>query len=455
MKVASQFLLYLQEKQAKAIEEEALLLVNGNTAGSTGTLTKLLTKESAWSLVSTRKHSLRKFIPGYTQDVKEALKIWEELEEIVPADPGPVEREREQKMRDELHQSNDFLKAVIENIPHMIFVKEVKELRFVRFNQAGERLLGFSKNDLLGKNDYDFFPKNQADFFTAKDRAVLEKGELLDIPEEPIQTKFLGERWLHTKKIPVTGEDGKPLFLLGISEDITEQKKKDDAILELNKELEAFAYSISHDLRAPLRAIHGYAQILVEDHASKLNTDAQRLLDSIKVNALKMGYLIDELLAFSRLGRKEMAKSHVNMNELVEGVIREFTKDFPHKADIRVQPLLPVEADYGLIHQVCFNLLSNAVKYSGKSESPVIEISSRTENGDVIYAIKDNGAGFNMQYISKLFGVFQRLHHSSEFEGLGVGLAIVKRIISRHKGKVWAEGEPDKGATFYFSLPRL
>jgi PAS domain S-box-containing protein len=407
-------------------------------------------------IYSLQRRVFRKFLHTFTQNLDEALVILNELEILnLHSEQAGIRSllESVQKTGKELEQSNIFLSAVLENLPNMIFVKDAKDLRFVRLNKAGEDLLGFPVNDLIGKNDYDFFPKEQANFFVSKDRAVLRKGKLCDIAEEPIQTKHLGRRWLHTKKISIPGIDGKPAYLLGISEDITEKKKKDDALNELNLELEAFSYSISHDLRAPLRAMNGYAQILEEDYASGINEEGRRLLKAIKYNSQKMGILIDELLTFSRLGRKEIKKSTVDMNELTEGVIRELNNENPNKAQIHFTELHPVVVDYGLIHQVMHNLLSNAIKYSSGKETPDVEISSRIEEKEVIYEVKDNGVGFNMKYADKLFGVFQRLHNSDEFEGVGVGLAIVKRVVIRHGGSVWAEGVLNKGATFGFSIP--
>jgi PAS domain S-box-containing protein len=362
----------------------------------------------------------------------------------------------ETKLRTEtqnLEKANQFLTAILDNIPHMIFVKEAKELRFIRFNKAGENLVGYSHEELEGKNDYDFFPEEQANFFIAKDRDVLQNKTLVDIKEEPIQTKNHGERWLHTKKIPLLAEDGTPRFLLGISEDITEFKKQEDAIRELNKEIESFSYSVSHDLRAPLRAIHGYAKILEEDFEDKLDQEAKRLLEVIRHNAQRMGTLIDDLLSLSRLGRKEISLSSLDMNELVEGAVREINRSHPHTAHITYGTLLPVQGDYGLIHLVVFNLLSNALKYSSKTAQPLIHIESHKTATEIVYSIRDNGVGFNMKYVDKLFGVFQRLHAADEFDGTGVGLAVVKRIVTRHGGHVAATGKVNEGATFQFSLP--
>jgi len=226
-------------------------------------------------------------------------------------------------------------------------------------------------------------------------------------------------------------------------------------VKERTQDLEAFSYSVSHDLRTPLRAINGYAQMLIEDYDNVLDTEGKRLLGQVRSNAKKMGVLIDDLLTFSRLGRKGIIKSPVNMNKIVETALGEINQSQMHTAEIRFINLLPVIADYNLLKHVIINLLSNAIKYSSKKEDPFIEISSELKNGTIIYSISDNGAGFDMQYVNKLFGVFQRLHSAEEFSGTGVGLAIVKRIIHKHDGKVWAQGKEGEGATFFFSLPAI
>ncbi len=235
---------------------------------------------------------------------------------------------------------------------------------------------------------------------------------------------------------------------------IKQVEDSNNQLESVNNELEAFTYSVSHDLRAPLRAVNGYAQVLVEDYSSSLDSEGKRILENVRYNAAKMGTLIDELLAFSRLGRKELKKTNINMNELVEGVFITIDKTVPHKAEIRTGTLHTIMADYGLIHQVVFNLVSNAVKYTSKRPKPLVEISSEEKENEVVFVVKDNGAGFDMKYAHKLFGVFQRLHSNEEFEGTGVGLAIVQRVISKHGGRVWAEGVQGKGATFYFSLTK-
>lgn len=372
-------------------------------------------------------------------------------------------KQAEQKLR----QSNVFLNSLIENIPNMIFVKEVESLRFVRFNKAGEELLGYSREELIGKSDYDFFPKEEADFFTAKDRTVLEYKQLVDIAEEKIHTRHHGVRILHTMKIPIMDELEAPRYLLGISEDITASKEAEREIKRLNedltkhaaqlevtnRELESFSYSVSHDLRAPLRAIDGFAKMLQEDYAGSLDEKGARWLAVIRNNSNRMGRLIDDLLAFSRLGRKPINTSRFDMTALVREVLAELEGDpVLNRCEIRVAPLGNAVGDRALIKQVWANVIGNSLKYSGTRSHPVIEIFQHQEKNDKIYGIRDNGVGFDMQYYGKLFGVFERLHAADEFTGTGVGLAIVQRIVVRHGGRVWAEGKVNEGATFYFTL---
>lgn len=241
--------------------------------------------------------------------------------------------------------------------------------------------------------------------------------------------------------------------------DITHRKEQEEALKsqkrsleEVNSELETFSYSVSHDLRAPLRAVGGYAKMLEEDYNDVLDQKGKRLITVIQESASKMGLLIDELLQFSRLGRKELTKTVVDMKAIAETALYELNKSVQHSAEITIQTFHPALADASLMSHVWANLLSNAIKYSSKTESPRIEIKSEERDGKIIYSIKDNGVGFDMQYSHKLFGVFQRLHTSDEFEGTGVGLATAQRIIEKHGGKIWADGKVGVGATFYFFL---
>lgn len=222
----------------------------------------------------------------------------------------------------------------------------------------------------------------------------------------------------------------------------------------MNEELEAFTYTASHDLRSPLRAIKGYASILKEDFGLQLGAECKTLIEGIGNNAVKMETLINSLLALSRSSKQEMAREIVQMNHVVNDVLDEL-QEGPGRGIIRwtISQLPGVMGDYVLLRQVVFNLISNAIKYSSRKEAPEISIGHKKTDGEVVFMIRDNGSGFNMKYIHKLFKVFERLHNSDEFQGSGVGLAIAKRIIMRHGGRIWAEGEEGKGAVFYFGLP--
>jgi len=230
-------------------------------------------------------------------------------------------------------------------------------------------------------------------------------------------------------------------------------EKKNEELENSNKELESFSYSVSHDLRAPLRALDGYSKMMESAYSQVLDNEGKRLLGIIQTNAKKMGVLVDDLLAFSKLGKKEIEKSQINMDQMIEAVLHELRDFIPQKTSIQTNTLLPAYADNSLLHQVWVNLISNALKYSRKTENPQVYINCVKSENEIIYSVKDNGVGFSMDYIDKLFGVFQRLHGTIEFEGTGIGLAIVQRIITKHGGRVWAEGKINEGATFYFTLP--
>jgi light-regulated signal transduction histidine kinase (bacteriophytochrome) len=243
--------------------------------------------------------------------------------------------------------------------------------------------------------------------------------------------------------------------------DHTERKKAEDSLKEAlvkleaaNKELEAFSYSVSHDLRAPLRAIIGFSKILLEEYEEKLDNEGKRIINVIVTSTEKMGKLIDDLLSFSRLGRGELRSGMLDMNKLVDIVIHEISaNDETIRKYVTIGRLPKVKGDSDMLKQVWLNLISNALKYTSLVKKVSIEIGAVKEKSETIFYVKDNGVGFDMQYYNKLFGVFQRLHTSKDYEGTGVGLAIVKRIITRHDGRVWAEGKINKGATFYFSIP--
>jgi light-regulated signal transduction histidine kinase (bacteriophytochrome) len=224
---------------------------------------------------------------------------------------------------------------------------------------------------------------------------------------------------------------------------------------EATRELEAFSYSVSHDLRAPLRHINGYVELLLNRHYEHLPEKAQHYLSSIADSARQMDELINNLLEFSRTGRREVQQANVDMNAIVDDIINQIKKDFKHRKIVwHISPLPPVFGDEEMLKQVWKNLLDNAVKFTRDREETVIKIDVADKPHEYVFSVTDNGVGFDVKYAHNLFGVFQRLHSYRDFEGTGIGLALVRSIVLKHRGLTWAEAEPDKGATFYFSLPK-
>jgi two-component system sensor kinase len=220
-----------------------------------------------------------------------------------------------------------------------------------------------------------------------------------------------------------------------------------------NREMEAFSYSVSHDLRAPLRAIEGFSRILAEEYASVLDTEGHRLLGVIRQNTVTMAQLIDDLLAFSRLSRQPVERVEIDMRDLAARTFADASAAAGREIQFLLDDIPPARGDAAMVRQVFTNLLSNAVKFTKPCEQPQIVAGSTVNGGETVYFVADNGVGFDMRYAGKLFGVFQRLHSASQFSGTGVGLAIVERVVHRHGGRVWAEAAPGKGATFFFTLP--
>jgi len=298
--------------------------------------------------------------------------------------------------------------------------------------------------------------------------AACRKREQLDLDYRIIRPDG-SVRFLHARGKVVLDDAGRPLRVVGTLQDVTERRLADQEIKDLNrelsvrvadiaavnKELEGFSYSVSHDLRAPLRAIGGFSQMLIEDYRDKVDGEGRRYLTVIIDNVKRMGQLIDDLLAFSQAGRKPLQKAEVGIDRMTREVVKELQVLHPdRKIDLKMGDLPPGQGDPAMIRQVLVNLLSNAVKYTRGRDPARIEIGARTDAAETVYHVRDNGVGFEMEYAAKLFGVFQRLHTAKEFEGTGVGLALVQRIIQRHGGRVWGEGRVNQGATFYFTLPR-
>ena len=324
--------------------------------------------------------------------------------------------------------------------------------------------LGYSKDTLLGKRVAEVL---------SPERYALLLPDLIRVFHGEIFTTeaISGGYDIVTRFVPLKDENNVVYAAMTVAIDVTQLQNAQRKIFELNidlerkvmertsqleevnKELEAFTYSVSHDLRAPLRIIDGFAGILVADFADKLNDEGNRTLGVIMNNAQRMGRLIDDLLNLSRLGRQDIRLNKINMDNMVRSVVDDQLQLTDKKFTVTYQQLLPVNCDSSLVRQVWVNLISNAIKYSGKQAQQQITVGSYVKDNYITYFVKDNGVGFDMKYAGKLFGVFQRLHKITEFEGTGVGLALVHRIIVKHGGKVWAHAEPGKGATFYFSLP--
>jgi PAS domain S-box-containing protein len=280
--------------------------------------------------------------------------------------------------------------------------------------------------------------------------------------------------YLSSRGMAFYDEHGMPRCMAGVTIDVTQSKRAEEEIRllnaelerrvqertaelsEMNKELEAFTYSVSHDLRAPLRHVDAYAQILEEDFAPNLPGEMRNYIARIRHGALNMGRLVDDLLNLARVGRQELNTESCSLREIVDDVIADLTPELKGRdIEWQIEPLPRVECDSGLIKQVFANLISNAVKYTRPRPKALIAIGQTVLEGEPALFVRDNGVGFSMKYVEKIFGVFQRLHRSDEFEGTGVGLATVDRIVRKHHGRVWAKSEPDQGATFFFTLPGL
>lgn len=326
---------------------------------------------------------------------------------------------------------------------------------YVRVNKKFLEKFGYKESEVIGKTSLEVGILNKEESARVGS-LIVEKGGLQN---DYVRCFAKDGKAIHTvssiESMEMNGETYLVSFFLDITKIIEQQGVIEQHVQQLeaaNKELETFSYSVSHDLKTPLRAINTYTQLLERKITPFPDEEVKRLFSNIQKNTIKMGHLIDDLLAFSKLERTAIVKVSISMEQLIGDVLIDM-RQMTHNADIRLGKLLPVQGDYALIKQVIINLISNSIKYSSKKEAPVVEIGSEMENAQVIYTIKDNGVGFDMKYADKLFGVFQRMHTEEEFEGTGVGLAIVQRIIMKHGGTIHAKAELEKGASFSFSLP--
>lgn len=376
--------------------------------------------------------------------------------------------ERADRAESEARESNSRLFQVIDNTSAVIYLRD-RDGRYILVNRPYEALFGVRRENIVGLTDHDLFPTPIADGFRANDLKALASPTAIQMEETAPH-----EDGLHTYitvKYPITNAAGEPVAVCGISTDITDLKRAEGEVRRLNAELEqrvlhrtteleastreldAFAYSVSHDLRAPLRALDGFSQVLVEDYSDVLGETGRDHLRRIQAATVRMGQLIDDLLDLSRATRVEIRREPVDLGRISSELVDELRAAEPDR-DVRVEITDPLIAtgDPHLLRLVLQNLLGNAWKFTGRRTAGLIDVGVM-DRGDVpAYFVRDNGAGFDPRFVDKLFVPFQRIHSAQEFPGSGVGLAIVSRIVRRHGGEVWAESAPDEGATFWFTL---
>ncbi len=365
-----------------------------------------------------------------------------------------------------IRKSEKTYRAIASSIPGSMICLLDPDYRFFLIEGDMVEKLGYSKSQLLGNRASDVLTPEMFDMVGKEYKRAFD-GET--ITRESLRNGYD----IFAKYLPLRDENNVVFAIMAVAIDVTNLKNAQRDIVKLNlgleekiqnrteqlrksnEELEAFSYSVSHDLRAPLRGIIGFATVLQEDYGTSLDTEANRIIKVIIANTIKMGQLIDDLLAFSRIGKGDIQKTTVDTYMMVSNIVNELTGQDIHRPIVmwQIDQLPQTSADANTIRQVWINFLSNAVKYSRNTKQPRVTIESTVQEGYNIFSIRDNGVGFDEKYSNKLFKVFQRLHDEEEFEGTGVGLALVEKIVSKHGGKVWAEGNLNEGACFHFSLP--
>jgi PAS domain S-box-containing protein len=365
-------------------------------------------------------------------------------------------------------EGHNQLLALIDNTSAVIYMRDLNG-RYVLVNREYERLFEVKREELLGKTDHDVFPPEVADAFRANDQAAVARG--FPVQMEEIAPGDDGPHNYITVKFPLIDSAGRAYAVCGISTDITARTRAEAEVRRLNAELEmrvaertaeleastreldAFSYSVSHDLRTPLRSLDGFSQVLLEDYGHVLDDTGRQYLRRLQANTGRMAQTIDDLLDLSRATRVDLNRSDVDVSAIAAAVVSELREAEPDRVvEIAVAEDLHSLGDPHLVRLVLANLIGNAWKFTAKASRAVIEVGALDKDGERVFTVRDNGAGFNMEYAAKLFEPFQRLHSRGEFDGSGLGLAIVARIVRRHGGRIWAEGEPGRGAAFFFTL---
>ena len=370
-----------------------------------------------------------------------------------------------QQLREAVADTEFRYRHILEQMPQRVFVKDL-DSRYLFCNGHFLAGLGRTAEQVVGKLDGELFSADMAARYREHDRQVLEAGETITIEELP--SLIHGEKcWLRTSKTPLRDTGGHIVGLVGIAEDVTRARRLQQEIVSLNRNLEgrvsertarlqsanrelaALSYTLSHDLRSPLRAINGYATLLRDSLQARLTGEEEEFLNRIRVNAVRMGELMDDVLAYSRVGG-ELKRQSVDLLALATEVVAERASLHP-LAKVSVGTLPVVQADAAMMRQLFGNLLDNALKFSGRVPSPQVDVGMQTEDGQRVFHVRDNGVGFDPREAGRLFSIFERLH-AGDYPGTGIGLTIVKRIVEQHGGRIWADSAPGMGATFYFTL---
>ena len=353
---------------------------------------------------------------------------------------------------------SDRYRLLVESITDYAIFTLDPEGHVTSWNAGAERFKQYRPEEIIGRHFSVFYPPD--DVANGKPAQELEQAAREGrMEDEGWRVRKDGTRFWANVVITAIRENGRLVGFAKVTRDLSERKANEERLrryaaeLETaNAELDAFSYSVSHDLRAPLRSIDGFSQILLEDYGTQLDAAGKNALERVRAATQRMGGLIDDLLKLSRVSRSEMRLETVDLSALAAAIARDLGRAGERKVEIDITPRLVVQGDPRLLRVALENLLGNAWKYTGKRSDARIEFSATDQKGERVFYIRDNGAGFDMRYADKLFGAFQRLHGEAEFEGTGIGLATVQRIIRRHHGRIWAEGKVGEGATFYFTV---